>query len=106
MGKSVGYECVDVATDMESCGGCQFPIMGEARGEDCTAKEGVDNVSVSSGPSISEHVAYPFVVVRCWSMPGVILHARLQVERDRVHPVGRQDFLEGDVKRWTIADDS
>ncbi|KAI5449832.1 hypothetical protein NCC49_004043 [Naganishia albida] len=49
MGKSVGYECVDVATDMESCGGCQFPIMGEARGEDCTAKAGVDNVSCVAG---------------------------------------------------------
>lgn len=47
MGKSVGWECVNTNTDMESCGGCQYPIMGEAKGEDCTSKAGVDNVSVS-----------------------------------------------------------
>lgn len=62
MGKSVGWECVDTSKDMESCGGCQYPIMGEAKGEDCTAKAGVDNVSVSeSGRRGSGAVTYLFL---------------------------------------------
>lgn len=67
MGKSVGYECVDVATDMESCGGCQFPIMGEARGEDCTAKAGVDTVSVS--PTHTSVLASPHAVFLRSALP-------------------------------------
>lgn len=47
LGKSVAWECVDTARDMESCGGCQWPVAGGVRGTDCTALDGVDGVSVS-----------------------------------------------------------
>lgn len=42
-GKKTAWECVNVKTDLESCGGCA--AIGQ--GTDCTALEGVDDVSVS-----------------------------------------------------------
>ena len=38
---------MDTQNDIEACGGCQFPQLGEAEGADCTELEGVDEVAVS-----------------------------------------------------------
>jgi hypothetical protein len=49
-GSPVSWECVDPASNLESCGGCLYPVGGlgqAAQGRDCTAIEGVNGVSVS-----------------------------------------------------------
>lgn len=46
-GRSVSWECMDTRKDIESCGGCQFPVSGEEQGEDCTTMVGVNSVAVS-----------------------------------------------------------
>ncbi|KAJ9113058.1 hypothetical protein QFC22_006154 [Naganishia vaughanmartiniae] len=49
-GRPVSWDCIDPATNIESCGGCLWPVAGQgARGEDCTAAEGVDHVSCNQG---------------------------------------------------------
>jgi hypothetical protein len=47
LGKPVGWECVDTSSDIESCGGCEWPVAGGKQGEDCAALEGVSQVAVS-----------------------------------------------------------
>lgn len=47
LGKPVGWECVDTSSDVESCGGCEWPVSGKGRGEDCSSLEGVSEVTVS-----------------------------------------------------------
>lgn len=47
MGKPVGWECVDTSSDVESCGGCEWPVSGKGQGEDCSAMDGVSEVAVS-----------------------------------------------------------
>ncbi|EJU06065.1 hypothetical protein DACRYDRAFT_19383 [Dacryopinax primogenitus] len=45
-----GWECIDTQMDLESCGGCVTPLMGEiATGIDCTSLEGVEDVACVSG---------------------------------------------------------
>jgi hypothetical protein len=46
-GQPVGWECVDTGSNVESCGGCIFPVEGQQRGEDCSGLSGVSEVSVS-----------------------------------------------------------
>src|SRR5688572_29969765 len=41
------WECLNTATDIESCGGCAFPFPGNKQGEDFTALPGAVNVAVS-----------------------------------------------------------
>lgn len=52
--KAISWECMDTQTDIEACGGCQFPQMGEAEGADCTEMEGVDEVAVSLSARYSQ----------------------------------------------------
>ncbi|KAG7529675.1 hypothetical protein FFLO_05481 [Filobasidium floriforme] len=44
-GRKTAWECVQVQTDLESCGGCA--ALGQ--GTDCTALQGVDDVSCIAG---------------------------------------------------------
>lgn len=46
-GQPVGWECVDTSSDIESCGGCAWPVEGQHQGEDCSELTGVSQVSVS-----------------------------------------------------------
>lgn len=48
-GNAAGWECVDVDSDIESCGGCQQPMPGGKVGQDCTAIPGADAVACLSG---------------------------------------------------------
>ncbi|KAJ9094229.1 hypothetical protein QFC21_006055 [Naganishia friedmannii] len=51
-GSPVSWECVNPATNIESCGGCLLPVAGlgqTVQGQDCTAIEGVDGVSCVQG---------------------------------------------------------
>ncbi|KAH8088980.1 hypothetical protein BXZ70DRAFT_1042305 [Cristinia sonorae] len=47
------WECVDTESDLESCGGCVAPLSeGYSEGTDCTAIQGVSDVSCVSGSCI------------------------------------------------------
>lgn len=46
-GRPVGWECVDTSSDVESCGGCEWPVAGQQQGQDCSDMAGVSRVSVS-----------------------------------------------------------
>ncbi|TCD63411.1 Dihydroxyacetone synthase [Steccherinum ochraceum] len=49
-GKSQAWECVDTQSDLESCGGCTVPLtFGSSRDVDCTAIQGVSDVSCVAG---------------------------------------------------------
>ncbi|KAJ9097730.1 hypothetical protein QFC21_004768 [Naganishia friedmannii] len=48
-GRSVSWECMDTQKDIESCGGCQFPVSGGEQGEDCTTMVGVNSVACVDG---------------------------------------------------------
>ncbi|KAJ9112133.1 hypothetical protein QFC20_002314 [Naganishia adeliensis] len=48
-GRKVSWDCLDTEKDIESCGGCQFPQIAEAQGEDCTEMDGVDEVTCNEG---------------------------------------------------------
>lgn len=39
--RKTGYECLDLTSNIDSCGGC----VSEGRGQDCTAIEGADDVA-------------------------------------------------------------
>lgn len=41
------WECLDTQTNIESCGGCQFPRDRQRQGRDCTEVDGADEISVS-----------------------------------------------------------
>jgi len=43
------FECIDIESDIESCGACAFPLPGEVAGEDCTAIPHSASVSCVSG---------------------------------------------------------
>jgi hypothetical protein len=62
--KSIAWECMDTQTDIEACGGCQFPQIGEAEGADCTEMEGVDEVAVSLSARLSQVQLLMCLVVR------------------------------------------
>ncbi|GHJ85925.1 hypothetical protein NliqN6_2327 [Naganishia liquefaciens] len=49
LGKPVGWECVDTSSDVESCGGCEWPVSGKGQGEDCSSLDGVNEVSCNRG---------------------------------------------------------
>ncbi|KZO94921.1 hypothetical protein CALVIDRAFT_556120 [Calocera viscosa TUFC12733] len=45
-----GWECIDTLRDLESCGGCVYPLPGRvAGGVDCTDIDGVEDVSCMQG---------------------------------------------------------
>ncbi|KAG8936453.1 hypothetical protein FRC02_001871 [Tulasnella sp. 418] len=48
----VAYECIDVANDLESCGGCIDFTNSPTSGRDCTSIEGVDAVSCIQGKCV------------------------------------------------------
>ncbi|KAN0135206.1 hypothetical protein V8E53_007097 [Lactarius tabidus] len=71
------WECVNTELDLESCGGCVFPLTPFSRiGKDCTALPGVADVSCLSGEC---------VVYRC--MPGYAL------SRDGTHCIPAQAHI-------------
>lgn len=43
-----GYECVDVKTELEQCGGC----LADGAGQDCTQIPGVSGVGCQSGKCV------------------------------------------------------
>ncbi|WOO77641.1 Protein priA [Vanrija pseudolonga] len=49
--RSKGYECLDVTSELESCGGCRWGVYGNASsaavGFDCTRRRGVDSAATS-----------------------------------------------------------
>ncbi|GHJ85917.1 hypothetical protein NliqN6_2319 [Naganishia liquefaciens] len=49
LGKPVGWECIDTSSDLESCGGCEWPVSGKDQGEDCSSLEGVSEVACTRG---------------------------------------------------------
>lgn len=55
--KAIAWECMDTQSDIEACGGCQFPQTGEVGGADCTELEGVDTVAVSIFHGLGIHMA-------------------------------------------------
>jgi hypothetical protein len=46
-GRVLSYECLDTSTNIESCGGCQYPRDGQIQGQDCTELDGPNEISVS-----------------------------------------------------------
>ncbi|KAG8936454.1 Dihydroxyacetone synthase [Tulasnella sp. 418] len=44
-----GFDCVDIANDVESCGGCIDFTNSEGSGKDCTAIEGANDVQCVKG---------------------------------------------------------
>ncbi|KAJ3540954.1 hypothetical protein NM688_g6153 [Phlebia brevispora] len=54
-GSAEAWECVDTASDLESCGGCMVPFgRTPAHGVDCTAILGVMDVSCAAGSCLVE----------------------------------------------------
>ncbi|GHJ85923.1 hypothetical protein NliqN6_2325 [Naganishia liquefaciens] len=53
-GRPVGWECVDTSSDVESCGGCEWPVAGQAQGQDCSDMSGVSRVSCNRGQCQAE----------------------------------------------------
>ncbi|KAL0948024.1 hypothetical protein HGRIS_010649 [Hohenbuehelia grisea] len=48
--QSDDWECIDTTNSLESCGGCMYPYgNGPSTGRDCTAIDGVNSVSCTSG---------------------------------------------------------
>ncbi|EJT99504.1 hypothetical protein DACRYDRAFT_23634 [Dacryopinax primogenitus] len=54
-----GTECVDVMTDIESCGGC-VGVDGEGDGVDCTDIVGAESVSCISGSCFIDECAHGY----------------------------------------------
>ena len=73
---------MDTQNDIEACGGCQFPQLGEAEGSDCTELEGVDEVAVSW--ILTHQEGYQLIYTELYSavqgrrVPSRHLHPRLQ----------------------------
>jgi len=61
-----GYECVDVANNLESCGGCVDPIRGHKPsidgGRDCSSIPGVDTVRCEFKRCVVDSCSPGFVV--------------------------------------------
>ncbi|TFK94951.1 hypothetical protein K466DRAFT_534758 [Polyporus arcularius HHB13444] len=56
------WECINTATDLESCGGCAFPLDAfSPHGLDCTAIPGVTDVSCVAGACVVRRCAPGFV---------------------------------------------
>ncbi|KAG8958012.1 hypothetical protein FRC03_009539 [Tulasnella sp. 419] len=47
-----GYDCVDVANDLESCGGCMDFTDSPDSGKDCTAIEGANAIQCVKGKCV------------------------------------------------------
>jgi hypothetical protein len=43
------YECIRTSSDLESCGGCAYPLPGRKLGVDCSAIPNVGAASCSAG---------------------------------------------------------
>ncbi|RPD65026.1 hypothetical protein L227DRAFT_276386 [Lentinus tigrinus ALCF2SS1-6] len=57
------WECINTATDLESCGGCAFPLDAfSPHGVDCTAIPGVTDVSCMAGSCVVHRCAPGFIV--------------------------------------------
>ncbi|KAI0761993.1 hypothetical protein BD413DRAFT_644539 [Trametes elegans] len=62
-GARAASECVDVRTDLESCGGCVAPLgAGPGGGRDCSAIPHVDSVTCRKGQCVIGRCASGFVV--------------------------------------------
>ncbi|KAK4686381.1 hypothetical protein P7C73_g3751, partial [Tremellales sp. Uapishka_1] len=42
------FECIETSRDLESCGGCTYPLPGQSYGQDCTAIPHTSGVSCES----------------------------------------------------------
>jgi len=56
-------ECMNTASDVESCGGCEFPLEGREKGVDCTAIANVDAVLCLGGRCVVRSCRKGFVAI-------------------------------------------
>jgi hypothetical protein len=61
-GNKFGFECLDTTSDVESCGGCSFPLPGAKKGRDCTAIPHAANVACVDGGCVVETCLRGFVL--------------------------------------------
>lgn len=61
-GNKFGFECLDIRSDIESCGGCAFPLPGATKGTDCTAVFGALDVSCQQGKCVVESCLEGYVL--------------------------------------------
>lgn len=91
-GRPVGWECVDTSSDIESCGGCEWPVAGQIQGQDCSELAGVSKVTVSRMTRLSRSMLTPFAV-QPRNMPGRDLYARLRTKRNGMRRVVKENVL-------------
>lgn len=48
------YECIDIQTDLESCGACVYPLPGQPAGVDCTSLPHTNGVTCFQGKCLVE----------------------------------------------------
>jgi len=56
-------ECLDTRRSIETCGGCEFPLPGRKKGEDCSAIEGSEEVSCIKGRCVVQACQEGFALV-------------------------------------------
>lgn len=61
-GNKFGFECLDTAADVESCGGCAFPLPGAKKGQDCTAIPNAADVSCVGGACVIDSCLKGYIV--------------------------------------------
>jgi len=54
------FECINTASDLESCGGCVDPLFGRPRGKDCSAIPDADSAICQAGRCVIESCARGF----------------------------------------------
>lgn len=54
------FECLDTRFDVESCGGCTFPLPGGQKGVDCTALPNVGDVECVNSRCVIQNCASGF----------------------------------------------
>ncbi|KZT55641.1 hypothetical protein CALCODRAFT_556338 [Calocera cornea HHB12733] len=72
-----GSECVDVASDIESCGGC-VGLDGSGTGVDCTSIDGAESVSCIDGTCVIDECARGYKLERNRSTCTPIAGMRVQ----------------------------
>ncbi|KAL7409068.1 hypothetical protein BDY24DRAFT_402680 [Mrakia frigida] len=56
------FECLDIRTNIESCGGCLVPFGSQPTGQDCTLIPNVEGVSCTKGRCVVSECAKGLVV--------------------------------------------
>ena len=46
------FECIKTASDLESCGGCAYPLPGRPTGQDCSAIANVGSATCQAGKCV------------------------------------------------------